>query len=136
MPGFSNVSHISFSVRDAEKTSRWWQEVFGLERVSTIEEEGWHAVLLALTEAIAIEFQQHDANRGETFDPTRTGFDHMGLKVDSREELDEWQAHFERFGVEHTPVVENDYGGGPMYVLTFKDPDRIQFEMFHWADHP
>jgi glyoxylase I family protein len=136
MPGFSNVSHISLSVRDAEKTAAWWQEVFGLERVGGIEEAGWRSILLSLTPAIAIEFQQHDANRGETFDPTRTGFDHMGLKVDSREALDEWQAHFARLGVEHTPVVERDYGQGPMSVLTFKDPDRIQFEMFYWADHP
>lgn len=133
MPVFSNVSHISFSVRDADKSARWWQEVFDLEPVTTLDEEdGWRAVLLGLTESIAIEFQQHDANQGETFDPTRTGFDHLGLKVDSREELDEWQAHFERLGVEHTPVVDREYGS----VLTFKDPDRIQFEMFYMEGHP
>lgn len=132
MPVFSNVSHISFSVRDADKSTRWWQEVFGVERVMALEEEGWRAVVLALTDSIAIEFQQHDANQGETFDPTRTGFDHMGLKVDSREELDEWQNHFERLGVEHTPVVDREYGS----VLTFKDPDRIQFEMFYMDGHP
>jgi len=136
MPEFSTISHISFSVRDADKTARWWQEVFGLEPESAIQDDGWRSVLLSLTPSVAIEFQQHDGNQGETFDPRRTGFDHMGLKVDSREELDAWQAHFERLGVEHTPVVERDYGAGPMFVLTFKDPDRIQFEMFHWADHP
>ena len=27
----------------------------------------------------------------------------------------------------HTPVVDRDYGS----VLTFKDPDRIQFELFY-----
>ena len=132
MPAFANVSHISFSVRDADKSAAWWKEVFGLDEVFVLREEGWRAILLGLTESIAIEFQQHDANRGETFDPTRTGFDHMGLKVDRREELDEWQAHFERLGVEHTPVVDREYGS----VLTFKDPDRIQFEMFYMEDHP
>lgn len=132
MPSFSNVSHVSFSVRDADETARWWQDVFGLEPIMTLKEEGWRAVLLGLTDSIAIEFQEHDGNGGETFDPVRTGFDHMGLKVDTREELDEWQAHFERVGVEHTPVVDRDYGS----VLTFKDPDRIQFEMFHMEGHP
>ncbi len=133
MPQFADVSHISFSVRDADRTARWWQEVFGLEPVTTLdEEEGWRAVLLLLTEAILIEFQEHEANRGETFDPVRTGFDHLGLRVDSREELDEWQAHFERLGVTHTPVVDREYGS----VLTFKDPDRIQYEMFYREDHP
>jgi glyoxylase I family protein len=132
MATFSNVSHISFSVSDAEKSARWWQEVFDLERVMELDDEGWHAVILGLTDSIAIEFQQHDANEGETFDPARTGFDHMGLKVDRREELDEWQAHFEKLSVEHTPVVEREYGA----VLTFKDPDRIQFEMFYMDGHP
>ena len=50
----------------------------------------------------------------------------MGLAVDSRDELLEWQAHFESLGVIHRPVVDREYGS----VLTFKDPDRIQFEMF------
>jgi glyoxylase I family protein len=127
MPTFSDISHVSLSVRDAEETAQWWQEVFGLEQVFTVEEDTWHAVLLGLTKDIALEFQQHNANSGEAFDPVRTGFDHMGLKVDSRGDLNEWQAHFERLGVIHTPVVDRDYGS----VLTFKDPDGIQFEMFY-----
>lgn len=132
MPTFADVSHISLSVPDAEKSARWWQEVFGLDRVAHVEEDTWHAVLLGLTEHIVLEFQQHDASAGEEFDPVRTGFDHMGLRVDSREQLDEWQAHFERLGVVHTPVVDREYGS----VLTFKDPDRIQFEMFYMDGHP
>lgn len=128
MPGFSDVSHISLSVSDAEKTATWWKEVFGLRELVRLDHhEGWHAILLELTETIAIEFQQHDTNAGEPFDPVRTGFDHMGLAVDSRDALLEWQAHFESLGVVHTPVADREYGS----VLTFKDPDRIQFEMFH-----
>jgi glyoxylase I family protein len=127
MPRIVDVSHISFSVSDAEKTASWWREVFGLRELVRIEHDGWHAILLELTTSIAIEFQQHDANAGEAFDPVRTGFDHMGLAVDSRDELLEWQAHFEAVGVVHTPVVDREYGS----VLTFKDPDRIQFELFH-----
>jgi glyoxylase I family protein len=136
MPTFTRVDHISFSVRDADKTARWWQEVFGLDPIMTITDEGWRAVLLWLEGDRAIEFQQHDANGGETFDPVRTGFDHMGLGVASRAELDEWQAHFERLGVEHTPVVERHYGSLFTAVLTFKDPDRIQFEMIYLEGEP
>jgi glyoxylase I family protein len=128
MPRFSDVSHISYSVSDAEQTAGWWQAVFGLRELVRLDhEEGWHGILLELTETIAIEFQQHDANRGENFDPVRTGFDHMGLAVDSRDDLVEWQAHFENLGVVHTPVADREYGS----VLTFKDPDRIQFELFY-----
>ncbi len=40
--------------------------------------------------------------------------------------------HFERLGVLHSPIVDRPYGS----VLTFKDPDGIQFEMFHRDGHP
>lgn len=127
MPTFANVGHISFSVSDCEKTARWWQTVFGFEQIYEVVEDTWRAILLEMPGGVAIEFQQHDANQGETFDPVRTGFDHMGFHVDSRDDLVEWQAHFEQHGVTHTPIVDREYGS----VLTFKDPDRIQFEMFY-----
>ena len=56
----------------------------------------------------------------------------MGFKVDKRSDLDEWLAKFEQLGVTHSPIADRDYGG----VLTFKDPDGIQFEMLFKADHP
>lgn len=128
MPRFSDVSHVSLSVTDAEKTAAWWKEVFGLRDVVRLpHHDGWFGIILELTEAMTIEFQQHDANAGEAFDPVRTGFDHLALAVDSRDALLDWQAHFETLGVVHTPVADREYGS----VLTFKDPDRIQFELFY-----
>ncbi len=132
-PSFSKVSHISFSARDAEASAAWWREVFGLQEIDRADGDGWRAILLIHgPSAAVIEFQQHDANQGEPFDPRRTGFDHMGLKVDTRDELLTWQEHFERLGVVHTPIVDAHYGS----VLTFKDPDGIQFEMFYRENHP
>ena len=133
MPTFSKISHVSFSARDAQASADWWRNVFQLAELERVEGPGWKGILLIdPASATVIEFQQHDANRGEMFDPTRTGFDHMGLKVDTRAELDDWQAHFAKLGVTHTPVVEREYG----CVLTFKDPDGIQFEMFYREGHP
>ena len=95
--------------------------------------DGWVGLLLIHpATATILEFQQHDANRGEPFDPTRTGFDHLGFEVDDPSQLEEWQAHVGRLGVTDTPVVHREYGS----VLTFKDPDGIQFEMFHRLGHP
>jgi glyoxylase I family protein len=133
MPTFAKVSHISFSARDAEKSAQWWQQVFALEPLDQVEGEGWRAILLIHPATTTIiEFQQHDANQGEQFDPRRTGFDHMGFKVDSRDEVLEWQTHFERLGVTYTPIADREYGS----VLTFKDPDGIQFELFYRDGHP
>lgn len=127
MPRFDHIGHISFSVSDCEKTAEWWRTVFGFEEIYRIQEDTWRAILLDLGDGNAIEFQQHDGNQGETFDPRRTGFDHMGFHVNDRDELVAWQEHFDRHGVTYTPIADREYGS----VLTFKDPDRIQFELFH-----
>lgn len=133
VPTFSKISHVSFSARDAERSASWWREVFGMVELDRVEGDGWRAILLIHeSSGVVIEFQQHDRNAGETFDPARTGFDHLGFKVDRRADLDAWQRTFERLGVVHTPVVDRDYGS----VLTFKDPDGIQCEMFHREGHP
>ncbi len=133
MPNFSKVSHTSFSARDAEASAAWWKEVFDLVELDRSEGDGWHGILLIHpASATVIEFQQHDANQGESFDPRRTGFDHLGFLVDDRAALEEWQAHFERLGVTQSPIADREYGS----VLTFKDPDNIQFEMFHREGHP
>jgi glyoxylase I family protein len=133
MPTFSKVSHVSFSAHDKDASARWWQQVFDLVELDRTAGDGWSAILLMHPpSATILEFQQHDANAGEAFDPARTGFDHMGFKVDHRSDLDEWQTHFEKLDVRHTPVVDREYGS----VLTFKDPDGIQFEMFYREGHP
>jgi glyoxylase I family protein len=132
-PGFRKISHTSFSARDAEACARWWNEVMGFEEIDRVSGETWFGILLVHPPSgTVIEFQQHDGNAGETFDPTRTGFDHMGLLVDDPAELDVWQQHFASMGVDHTPTVQNEYGA----VLTFRDPDGRQFEMFHREGHP
>ena len=133
MVTFSGISHVSFSARDAEASAQWWARLLDLTEIDRVAEDGWHGILLLHPPSrTVIEFQQHNQNRGEAFDPRRTGFDHMGFKVDKRSDLDEWLAKFEQLGVTHSPIADRDYGG----VLTFKDPDGIQFEMFFKADHP
>jgi glyoxylase I family protein len=127
------VSHISFSVRDAEASAGWWAALLDLTEIDRVAGDGWRGIVLMHPKTLTIiEFQQHDANGGAVFDPRRTGLDHMAFKVDTRGELDDWLARFERLGVSHSPIADREYGA----VLTFKDPDGIQFEMFFKADHP
>jgi glyoxylase I family protein len=133
VPEFAGVSHVSLSVRDRDTSRDWYREVLGFEQFEesrTAEYEEW--ILVHPRNGMVLCLQQHGANRGEEFDPTRTGGDHLGLKVDSREELDEWSAWFRDKGVAHSPVVDEVYGS----VLTFKDPDRFQLEMFYRPNHP
>jgi glyoxylase I family protein len=133
MPEWAKVSHTSFSVRDAEASAAWLERVLGLEELNRVEGDGWHGILLIHpASATLLEYQQHKAHRGERFDPRRTGLDHVGFQVPSRAALNDWLDHFEALGVEHSPIADREYGA----VLTFRDPDGIQFEMFFREGHP
>ncbi len=130
---FSRISHVSFSVRDLAVSVGWYKAVLGLQELDFVEGDGWMGVLLIHDPSKTIlECQCHQANRGEAFDPRRPGLDHIGFKVDSRQALEDWQEHFIRLSVDHTPIVDREYGS----VLTFRDPDGIQLEMFFRQDHP
>jgi glyoxylase I family protein len=132
-PTFAGVSHISFSARDAEASATWWRDVMGFEEYARVSGDGWFGiVLLHAATSTLVEFQQHEGNDANPFDPTRTGFDHMGLRVTDYRQLCEWEERFRQLGVRHTPIVDADYGS----VLTFKDPDMRQYEMFYRVNHP
>ena len=133
MPDFAGVSHVSLSVRDRDRSRDWYSEVLGFHVLEENREEAFDEwILLHPANGMVLCLQQHRANRGEPFDPTRTGGDHLGLKATSRAELDKWGAWFAETGVVHSPVVDRHYGS----VLCFKDPDGIQLEMFFRPDHP
>ena len=133
IPTFAGVSHISFSARDAEASAAWWRDVMGFEEYARVSGDDWFGIVLVHPPtSTLVEFQQHDANDGESFDPRRTGLDHMGLRVPDRGQLSVWEEHFHRSGVDHTPIVDAEYGS----VLTFRDPDMRQYELFYRVNHP
>lgn len=133
MPEISGVSHISFSVSDAEASAKWWATLLDLTEIDRVSGDSWRGiVMLHPPTRTVLEVQQHHGNTGDVFDARRTGLDHVGFKVDTYGALEEWLARFARLGVTHSPIADRDYGA----VLTFKDPDGIQFEMFYKSDHP
>ena len=133
MPTISGISHTSFSVSDAEASAQWWAGVLDLTELDRTGGPTWRSILLLHppTRTI-IEFQQHDGHGAEAFDPLRTGLDHMAFKVETRAALEEWLVRFDQLGVTHSPIADREYGS----VLSFRDPDGIQFELFYKSDHP
>ena len=133
MPDFAGFSHVSLSVRDRHASRSWYEDVLGFRMIEESNEDAYDEwILVHPPTGTVLCLQQHRANQGEEFDPTRTGGDHVGFKVNSRAELDEGERWFEKMNVAYTPTVDRAYGS----VLCFKDPDRFQLELFHRANHP
>jgi glyoxylase I family protein len=135
-PALTGIQHVGLTVRDVESSAEWYQRVLGLERQFDEphyqSDAGGHSVVLGTSDMrLNIGLDHHPAHRGERFDPTRTGLDHLCFQVGSRDELETWAVHLDAEGVAHSGVHEMQ--GMPISLLAFRDPDAIQLEMiaFH-----
>jgi len=129
MPEFSAVHHFNLSVTDLARSAAWYTEVLGLTKgweMEDTEGRGRKVVLLHDGGSLRIVLSYHQANDGEPFTEFRTGFDHLALTVADRTELEAWERRFQEMGVDHSPIKEGATG----WLITFRDPDNIQFEMY------
>jgi glyoxylase I family protein len=133
----AQLHHIALTVRDLDASVMWYEQVFGIKYKMDAPHVGGEARLLANdTFQLVIVLHRHDANVGETFLESRTGLDHVGLGVPTREDLVAWQAHLESHGVvraaaadrplTQSPIADEPYGA----VLVFRDLDNLQLELF------
>lgn len=133
MPKIAGFSHVSLSVTDRDASVAFYRDVFGFQPYDLNDGEQWlETISVHPDTGTVLCFQQHLADAREPFRPQRTGLDHLAFRVDSREELDAWQARLAELGVRHSPIADRDYGS----VLCVRDPDDIQLELFHRPNHP
>jgi catechol 2,3-dioxygenase-like lactoylglutathione lyase family enzyme len=131
------IGHIALTVTDLEASMAFYSGVFDIKHLMEEAHEGGIGKLLADEQfGLVIVLHHHDGNQAERFAETRTGLDHVGLTVSSRDELEAWQHHLEANGVvradaadrplTQSPIADRPYGS----VLVFRDPDNIQLELF------
>ena len=129
MPTLAGYSHLSFTVTDLERSTEWYREVLGFALDATVEGDGFRRNRLRHLDAgIILTLTQHDAGAGDPFDERRTGMDHVAFAVPSTEDLHEFGERFDELGIEHSDVKPTISGAGG--IITFRDPDNIQLEVF------
>ena len=128
MTEIRGVSHLSLSVRDLGTSLAFYRDVLGLpvlmEPFDAMAFSGREALMLAGRVVIAL--QEHAESDRSTFDPTRTGLDHLAFHVSERHHLDEWMARLDAAGIDHSDVRAVAFGS----IVEFRDPDGIQLEVF------
>lgn len=135
VPGITGIHHFSVTVRDIEASADWYQRVFRADRLPMKfphyerEDTGYGVLLVDPRSGLAIGLHTNTGNDGEQFDEARTGLDHVGFNVTSREELESWTAWLDELGVEHSGIRTEDEPF-PFATLVFRDPDNIQLELF------
>jgi glyoxylase I family protein len=125
----TNLHHVVLTVRDIEASVGWYTDLFGfaeLAREDHFGGSGGRTVLLGTPDwSMGIGLASHPTNEGETFDPCRTGLDHVGFTVADRATLEEWEARMSDKGIKHSPISDHDWGSS----LNFRDPDDVQLQL-------
>jgi catechol 2,3-dioxygenase-like lactoylglutathione lyase family enzyme len=131
------LHHIAITVTDLEASIAWYERVFGVAFRMEVPHPGGTGKILADDEwNLVFALHRHDVNDGERFAETRTGLDHIGLRVPSRADLEAWQGHLDGLGVRRaamanqpgtqSPIEDRAFGS----ILVFRDPDNVQLELF------
>jgi uncharacterized protein (DUF302 family) len=127
----SGIGHLDLSVSDAEASAAKYVRVLGLRRLRRADfPRRTMVVLVHEPSGLVIGLNQHQGFPGEPFDERRAGFDHVGVSVERRKDLDDWQVRLEALAVEQSPVADTEVGS----ALVFRDPDHIQLEL--WWSRP
>lgn len=122
MPELSGIDHAGLSVTDVDRSERFYTDVLGLVRLADF---GTVRILLHRPTSLVLSLVHHDTADGDRFSELRTGLDHLGFGVTSREELVAWERHLDALGVEYTPIRYMEFGAH----LNFRDPDHIALEL-------
>lgn len=121
------LHHVSLTVSDLERSVAWYRRVLGLSQLGENDHDGGRTVVLAdHGPGFVLLLQQHKAHEGTGYSEYRPGLDHLSFRVADVGELEAWAEHLDGLGVEHRDILQEKWGA----VLVFRDPDRIQLEVF------
>jgi glyoxylase I family protein len=122
------------SVREAASSASWYAEVLGFEVRREFARSDGRVLDVYLAHpgsGVELCLVSHPDNAGEPFDETRTGLDHLEFLVEDRRDLAEWIARLDELGLAHSGLKVAPASSNAM--VTFRDPDNIQLELFWTA---
>lgn len=128
MPDITGIAHVELSVRDLERSVAWYCALLGARDVwrGSNDEYGIDACAIFEPKSkLVFAFTCHRNQIDDAFAPQRPGLDHVSFGVADGAALEEWVAHLDALGIEHSPIQDNHQPPS----VTFKDPDGIALEL-------
>ena len=117
---------IKEKITPASKWIDFWNFYPDASCGENVHDGGRTVVLAEGTTGIVILLQQHKAHEGTAYSEYRPGLDHLSFRVDGLADIEAWAEHLDGLGVPRRDILVEEWGS----VLVFRDPDRIQLEIF------
>jgi len=133
-PAFDGVHHVAFTVRDVDKSIEWYKKVFQADLVEGTlphygrEWTGYARLVVEPRTGLAIGLHHNNANQAEEMNETRTGLDHISLKVDGRHGLEAWADWLDSLGIAHSGI-QSKKEPFVFSTIVFRDLDNNQLEV-------
>ena len=129
MTHMTGYHHVSLSVTDRDRSTRWYVDVLGFSIDEKIHGTGFRRVRLMRPGMDAfLTLTAHESGSPDSFSELRPGLDHVAFRVPSGADVDAYKRRFEEHGVDHSEIKPTRSGDGAM--ITLRDPDNIQLEVF------
>jgi glyoxylase I family protein len=134
MPPLQGSTHVSLTVTDVERSAEWYQRVFAAVVVAdehttpaaTSRPLRYRGLFVIETMTNLVGLVERSDGDHSPFDERRIGLDHLALHVPQRSDLEAWVRHLDALGIAHSKIKSVGYAD----VVTFRDPDNIQLEVF------
>lgn len=127
MPSLPGIDHLALTVTNIEKSTAFYAQLLGAQPSSSMTDGPFVRRKFTLAGGLGLGLTEHRPGKAPgTFDEQNPGLDHVGLSVANISQLEEWAAHLDSIGVDHSGLVTASYGT----ALSFKDPDGVALEFF------
>ncbi|MFD2999346.1 VOC family protein [Pontibacter toksunensis] len=121
----SGIHHIALRCRDMDKTKTFYHKTLGFELV--LDTPDLFGFMIG-SNFVGFELAKIEVGGETRFNPYHIGMDHLAMACEQEEELKRVAQALTDAGVENTGV-KKDATLNKDYVA-FKDPDRIQWELY------
>ncbi|HVZ54011.1 MAG TPA: VOC family protein [Pseudolabrys sp.] len=112
------LRHIALAVTDMEKTAKFYEEAFGLERVRQSK------VAIMLSDGV-MSLAIIDASNNPNIGGQPAGLHHFGFLVD---DMDKSSKEIETIGGQYHGQIKG-VGGGPQHERKYRDVNGVPFDV-------
>src|SRR5437879_11543050 len=105
MASISGGHHLALTVRDADRSARFYTDLLSMQVVMSGDDDGVRfRVLMCPKSGWVLGVREYAAGAGDTFNELRTGLDHFAFGVATRAELEAWERELEARGLEYSSI--------------------------------